>query len=117
MDQADRFAGRPVAFLLRYVSARATSHAIILLAVLAAVACSVGAQYGVKLLVDTLAGDGHAGAASAWLAFVLLTALIAADNMLWRIASFIASYTFVAVTGDLRRDLFRHLTGHPPSYF
>src|SRR5262249_12086380 len=31
--------------------------------------------------------------------------------------SWIASYTFVAVTGDLRRDLFRHLTGHAPSYF
>ena len=43
--------------------------------------------------------------------------LIAADNLLWRVASWIASYTFVAVTGDLRRDLFRHLTGHSPSYF
>jgi ATP-binding cassette subfamily B protein len=48
---------------------------------------------------------------------MLLAALIAADNFLWRVASWIASYTFVAVTGDLRRDLFRHLTGHPPSYF
>jgi hypothetical protein len=35
--------------------------------------------------------------------------LIAADNLLWRVASWIASYTFVAVTGDLRRDLFRAL--------
>ena len=117
MDHANRYAGRPVAFLLRYVSARAKSHAVILLAVLAAVGCSVGAQYGLKILVDTLAGNGHAGAASAWLAFLLLVALIGADNFLWRVASFIASYTFVAVTGDLRRDLFRHLTGHAPSYF
>ena len=117
MEHADRYAGRPVAFLLRYVSARAKSHAVILLAVLAAVGCSVGAQYGLKILVDTLAGNGHAGAASAWLAFLLLVALIGADNLLWRVASFIASYTFVAVTGDLRRDLFRHLTGHAPSYF
>jgi ATP-binding cassette subfamily B protein len=37
--------------------------------------------------------------------------------LLWRLASWIASYTFVGVTGDLRRDLFRHLTGHSPSYF
>src|SRR5947209_16283934 len=29
----------------------------------------------------------------------------------------ICSSTFVAVTGDLRRDLFRHLTGQSPSYF
>jgi ATP-binding cassette, subfamily B, bacterial len=48
---------------------------------------------------------------------MLLATLIAADNLLWRVASWIASYTFVAVTGDLRRDLFRHLTGHAPSYF
>ena len=43
--------------------------------------------------------------------------LIAADNLLWRVASFIGSFTFVKVTGDLRSDLFRHLTGHAPSYF
>ena len=43
--------------------------------------------------------------------------LIAADNFLWRIASWTASFTFVGVTGDLRRDMFRHLTGHAPSYF
>jgi ATP-binding cassette subfamily B protein len=117
MENADRYAGRPLAFLLRYVSARAPSHAVIVLAVLAAVGCSVGAQYGVKVLVDALAGNGHAETSSAWLAFLLLVALIGADNFLWRVASFIASYTFVAVTGDLRRDLFRHLTGHAPSYF
>ena len=51
------------------------------------------------------------------MAFLLLVTLIAADNLLWRVASWIASYTFVGVTGDLRRDIFRHLTGHSPSYF
>ena len=43
--------------------------------------------------------------------------LIAADNLLWRVASWIANYAFVGVTGDLRRDLFRHLMGHSPGYF
>src|SRR5207302_6746605 len=52
-----------------------------------------------------------------WVAFALLLSLIAADNLLWRVASWVASHTFVAVTGDLRSDLFRHLTGHAPSYF
>ena len=56
-------------------------------------------------------------AGGAWLAFALLVSLIVADNLLWRVASWIANYTFVGVTGDLRRDLFRHLTGHAPSYF
>ncbi len=49
--------------------------------------------------------------------FCLLGSLIAADNLLWRVAAWIANYAFVGVTGDLRRDLFRHLTGHSPSYF
>src|SRR4029078_7278264 len=51
------------------------------------------------------------------LAFVFLMSLIAADNFLWRIASWIASFTFVGVTGDLRREMFRHLIGHGPTVF
>jgi ATP-binding cassette, subfamily B, bacterial len=119
MDNACRYADRPVAFLARYVMARPVAHAVIMTAVLAAVGCSVGAQYGIKVLVDTLAGGLYGGtnAADAWLGFLFLTTLIAADNLLWRLAGWIASSTFVGVTGDLRRDLFRHLTGHAPSYF
>ena len=75
MHDAYRYAGRPVAFLARYVSARGVSHAVIMLAVLAAVGCSVGAQYGVKILVDTLASGFDA--TQAWLAFALLVLLIA----------------------------------------
>ncbi|HWS65187.1 MAG TPA: ABC transporter ATP-binding protein [Steroidobacteraceae bacterium] len=102
--------------MLRYLRQRLASHVVIVTAVVAAVACSVGTQYGVKYLVDGLsAGPGSAG--RVWLAFVFLMSLIAADNFLWRIASWTASFTFVRVTGDLRRDIFRHLTGHAPSYF
>jgi ATP-binding cassette, subfamily B, bacterial len=118
MEDACRYSDRPLAFLARYVRRRPIAHAAIVTAVVVAVGCSVGAQYGVKVLVDTLAAGADAARASdAWLGFVLLAALIAADNFLWRVASWIASYTFVAVTGDLRRDLFQHLTGHAPSYF
>src|SRR5580704_3121799 len=108
------YAARPLAFIFRYVRLRPLSHAVILSAVLVAVACSVGTQYGVKFLVDVLSNHDNAGV---WTAFILLGALIAADNLLWRIASWIANFTFVGVTGDLRRDLFRHLMGHSPSYF
>jgi ATP-binding cassette, subfamily B, bacterial len=68
----------------------------------------------VKNLVDTLS---RGVTADVWTAFIVLGSLIAADNLLWRLASWIGNYAFVAVTGDLRRDLFRHLTGHSPSYF
>ncbi len=116
MDNLSGYAHRPLAFVLRYLRRRLASHVVILAAVVAAVACSVGTQYGVKYLVDGLSA-GPARAGSVWLAFVFLMSLIAADNFLWRIASWTASFTFVGVTGDLRRDMFRHLTGHAPSYF
>src|ERR1700712_4060673 len=116
MDNLSGYAHRPFPFVLRYLRQRLAAHVLILSAVVAAVVCSVGTQYGVKNLVDSLsAGRSHAG--GVWLAFVFLMSLIAADNFLWRIASWTASFTFVGVTGDLRRDMFRHLTGHAPSYF
>jgi ATP-binding cassette subfamily B protein len=116
MDNLSGYARRPFRFVLRYLRQRLAAHIVILTAVVAAVACSVGTQYGVKNLVDSLsAGPLHAG--GVWLAFAMLMAFIAADNFLWRIASWTASFTFVGVTGDLRRDIFRHLTGHAPSYF
>jgi ATP-binding cassette, subfamily B, bacterial len=116
MANLSEYANRPFTFVLRYLRQRLASHVVILTAVVAAVACSVGTQYGVKFLVDGLAA-GPARGGSVWLAFFLLMSLITADNFLWRIASWTASFTFVGVTGDLRRDIFRHLTGHAPSYF
>src|SRR6185312_6806983 len=99
MDQLSGYAHRPFPFVLRYLRQRRVSHLVILTCVVAAVACSVSTQYGVKFLVDCLAvGPGHPN--SVWLAFVFLMSLIAADNFLWRIASWVASFTFVGVTGD-----------------
>jgi len=115
MDDLCRYAGRPFAFIFRYVRHRALSHGVIAGAVLGAVACSITTQYGVKYLVDTLSGADRGN--SVWFAFALLVSFIAADNLLWRIAGFTVSSAFVRVTGDLRRDLFRHLTGHSPNYF
>jgi ATP-binding cassette subfamily B protein len=116
MDNLSGYVRRPFPFVLRYLRRRRAAHLVIVSAVVAAVACSVGTQYGVKNLVDSLtAGSSHAS--SVWLAFAFLMSLIAADNLLWRVASWTASFTFVGVTGDLRRDMFRHLTGHAPSYF
>jgi ATP-binding cassette, subfamily B, bacterial len=113
LDQCD-YAKRPLAFVFHYIRLRPVSHAVILIAVLSAVACSVGTQYGVKFMVDMLSNhDGN----GVWIAFALLGSLIAADNLLWRVAAWIANFAFVGVTGDVRRDLFRHLMGHSPAYF
>jgi len=110
------FADRPIAFYARYVRRHRVAHAVILSAVGLAVLCSVVTQYGVKFLVDTLSQPAP-NPARAWLAFGILVTLIGSDNLLWRLASWVGNSTFVAVTGDVRRDLFRHLTGHAHSYF
>jgi ATP-binding cassette subfamily B protein len=115
MNASSPCAHNPLRFMLSYVQRRPLAHLLILAAVLAAVTCSVITQYGVKILVDVLAMP--AATAPIWAALALLALLIAADNLLWRVAGFIASFTFVSVTGDIRRDLFRHVTGHSLTFF
>src|SRR5258708_8349564 len=115
MDSLRPYANHPLRFLARYIRRRPFSHGLILAAVLTAVGCSVATQYGVKFLVDTLS-HGPKGD-DVWLAFSFLVTLVAADNLLWRVAGWTGSYAFVRVTGDLRGDLFRYLTGHSPGFF
>lgn len=112
-----RFAARgPVSFLAHYVRRRWQSHLVVLLAVLAAVGCSIGAQYGVKNLVDVLASRKPTDV-QLWSAVAVLLALVAGDNLLWRLAGWVSTYAFVAVGGDIRIDLFHHLSGHGTRYF
>ncbi len=115
MDELCKYADRPFAFIGRYLRRRRGAHVAILIAVVGAVSCAVATQYGVKFLIDTLAQGPKA--ASVIAPFAVLAGLIAADNLLWRVACWIGSFTFVGVSGDVRRELFRHLTGHAPNYF
>ena len=108
--------GRALRFLLHYVRGRMVSHLVVLAAVLAAVGCAIGSQYGVKTLVDVLGAAGQSSI-SLWGAVGLLLALVAGDNLLWRLAGRIASYAFTGVGADLRLDLFHHLSGHGAQYF
>ncbi|HET7883909.1 MAG TPA: ABC transporter ATP-binding protein [Acetobacteraceae bacterium] len=111
-----RLRTRPLKFLWHYVARHPWGHAIVFLSVMVAVTCAVSVQYGLKHLVDIVA-HGPGKADGLWFAFAILCSMVAADSLLWRIAGFAAARTFVAVTGDIRRDLFRHLSGHSPSYF
>jgi ATP-binding cassette, subfamily B, bacterial len=106
----------PGRFLLHYVMRHRRGHAVVLAAVLAAVGCAIGSQYGVKNLVDLL-GSRDTTDPELWSGVVLLLALIAGDNLLWRLAGWVAARTFVKVGGDLRIDLFEHLSGHGTGYF
>jgi ATP-binding cassette subfamily B protein len=111
------FRGRPLAFLLRYVGLHPIGHAGVLVAVLIAVGCSVTTQFGMKHLIDIVSMGQQTGAPLVWGAFALLCVLVAGDNLLWRVGGYVANRTFVAVTGDIRRDLFGYLSGHAPGFF
>jgi ATP-binding cassette subfamily B protein len=112
-----RYASRgPIQFLWHYVLRRAGRHSIVIAAVVCAVACSTGAQYAVKHLVDVLSSGDPASPAIWWAVGILLGA-IAGDNGLWRVAGWASTYAFPAVGADLRLDLFNHLSGHGTHYF
>jgi ATP-binding cassette subfamily B protein len=105
-----------IRFLGRYVRRRLLSHSVVLLSVLAAVACAVASQYAVKNLVDVL-GTRNPPAELLWGAVGILLALVAGDNLLWRLAGWASTYAFVAVGGDMRLELFDHLSGQGTRYF
>ena len=113
--QITRYQNRPLAFLLHYVMRHRLGHAVVLASVFLAVVCSVCTQYGLKGLIDVISRGP--GAQGAWQAFALLCALITVDNLMWRVGCWVAAFSFVRVTGDVRSDLFLHLAGHSPSYF
>ncbi len=115
MGDLSRYARQPYLFIGRAIGKYRLAHGIILLAVVGAVTCSVSTQYAVKFLVDVLANTARHGAV--WTAFLLIIALIAADNLLWRVAAWVGHSAFVNVSGRVRRDLFKHLTGQAPSFF
>src|ERR1700688_1590229 len=110
-DDICRFRNKPLSFLARYVRRRRLAHGVIILAVLGAVTCSVSTQYGVKVLVDVLSREPGQGG-SPWLAFAILVSFVAADNLLWRVASWIASLHLVQEACGLRSEPFRHLICH-----
>jgi ATP-binding cassette, subfamily B, bacterial len=103
-------------FLGRYVRRRFFSHLVVIGAVLAAVACNVGSQYAVKHLVDVL-GTHNPPSPVLWGAVAILLGLVAGDNMLWRVAGWASTHAFVAVGGDIRLELFNHLSGQGTRYF
>jgi ATP-binding cassette subfamily B protein len=117
MEELHRYADRPFAFVGRYLRRRWLPHLVILISVLGAVGFSVSTDYALKGVVDALTKGPGPGNTVVWSALAVLIGFIAADNMLWRVAALTGAFTFVGITGDIRRDLFRHLTGHSPTFF
>jgi ATP-binding cassette subfamily B protein len=115
-DDAIPFPTRPIPFLLRYARLRPWMHGGLLALVVSATACAVAVQYGMKLLVDGMAGGPQAHTA-VWTALALFIGLIAAENVLWRLSGWLGCRTVVAAGVDIRVDVFDHLSGHAQRFF
>jgi len=114
--EISRYAGEPLRLLWRYVGRRKLTHSVVLASVLFAVCCALASQYGIKNLIDALpAGRAHPG--SVIRAFAILVVLILADNLFWRIGGWTGARAFVAVTGDMRNEMFAYLSAHAPGFF
>jgi ATP-binding cassette, subfamily B, bacterial len=114
--EISRYAGKPIRLLWRHVGRRKIAHALVLASVLIAVGCALASQYGIKNLIDALPA-GRAHPATVIRAFAILVILILADNLFWRVGGWIAARAFVAVTGDIRNEMFGYLTSHAPVFF
>ncbi|WP_259651907.1 ABC transporter ATP-binding protein [Variovorax sp. UMC13] len=107
---------RAGAFLWRYVRLRPWLFGILTLLIVTAAACSVGVQYGMKLIVDAMAGDDRESRIIwRWLAFFI--SLIAAESLCWRLSGWLGCRAVVASGVDVRLDMFRYLSGHSLDFF
>ncbi|MFM0736439.1 ABC transporter ATP-binding protein [Paraburkholderia xenovorans] len=114
--EISRYAGKPVRLLWRYIGRRKLAHGVVMASVLIAVGCALASQYGIRNLIDALP-NGRTHPATVIRAFTILVVLILADNLFWRIGGWVAARAFVAVTGDIRNEMFSYLSAHAPVFF
>ncbi|MDB5365537.1 MAG: transporter [Rhodospirillales bacterium] len=106
----------PLRILARYAWRYRWRHALLLVAVFGAVACSLGSQVSIGNVVDAVAA-GPDGGNRIWYAVAIFTFLVGGDNLLWRVVGWCAARTFPNVGVDLRLELFGHLLRHSAGYF
>jgi ATP-binding cassette subfamily B protein len=108
--------GSPARFLVHYAARRRASFLVLLALIAGAAVCAVAVQYGMKLIVDTMASGDRASSAI-WQYLLFFIALIATECVLWRLGGWLGCRTVVATGVDVRLDLMEHLLGHPLQYF
>ena len=103
-------------FIAHYLRSRPLQFLVLLVLVLAASACGVGVQYGMKLAIDAMtAGARHPQAL--YVALSVFIGLVAVEAVLWRLSGWLGARTTIEAGVDIRLDLFRHLAGHSMRYF
>jgi ATP-binding cassette, subfamily B, bacterial len=113
---AAAFPLRPVAFLWHYVRRRPILHFAAVASVLGAATFACVAQYGLKLIVDAMAG-GPQHISAVWWALAVFAALLAGESVLWRFGSWFGYRAILADKAEAKLDLFNHLSGHSSRYF
>jgi ATP-binding cassette subfamily B protein len=107
---------RPSLFLWHYARRRPWLFGALLLLIVTASACSIGVQYGMKLIVDAMAGNDRTSD-TIWRWLALFVSLIAAESACWRLSGWFGCRAVVATGVDVRLDMFRYLSGHAMDYF
>lgn len=107
----------PARFMAYYVRRHLWAHLLVLGMVTLAMACGVSTSYIIRHLVNAMAASPRPDMMVVWSMVVAFCGVIFVDGCAWRVAGWMASGLFVEVGGDIRRDLFRYLTGHSVAYF
>lgn len=107
---------RPAAFLWRYVRARHWGFASLASVIVAAGACAVAVQYGMKMIVDAMS-DANRVSANVWGPLAFFLGLIALESILWRTGGWLGCRAIVGACADMRVDLFAYLSNHSMRYF
>jgi ATP-binding cassette, subfamily B, bacterial len=113
---AAEFPRRPVAFLWHYIRRRPSLHAAALVSVLGAATFACVAQFGLKLIVDAMAG-GPQHVATVWWALAIFASLLASESALWRVGTWLGYRAILVDKAEAKLDLFNHLSGHCSRYF
>jgi ATP-binding cassette subfamily B protein len=107
---------RPLRFLWHFVRQRPFAHVAAVASVAGAAGSACAAQYGLKLIVDAMAG-GPGNLAGVWQAAAVFAGLLACESALWRIGSTTGCRAVVADKAEVKLELFNHLTGHSGRFF
>jgi ATP-binding cassette subfamily B protein len=110
------FPRRPIAFLWHYVRRRPFLHFFAIVSVVGAASFACFSQYGLKLIVDAMAG-GPQQLARVWTALAVYAGLLAGEAALWRFGARFGYRAILADKSAAQLDLFDHLSGHSSRYF
>lgn len=115
-DLAMPFLVNPTRFLLHYVAARPWIFLLLGLLVAGASVSSIGVQYAMKVLIDTMTGDDRIRSA-VYAALAAFLGLVIIESLLQRLAALTLGQATVVSGVAIRLDMVNYLTGHQMPFF